>query len=897
MDNPRPPYTETVDELVARSHVRIDAGLSAEEAELRRQEFGPNLLPSPPPRSKWRIFASQFSSALILILLGASVLSAVIGNKKDAIVIACVVVINALFGFYQEYRAERSLAALKDMLPAIARVRRMGVAVNVPAENIVPGDVLLVEAGDQIAADGRFVLSANLEIDESTLTGESSPVAKNTQVLTNADLAIGDRTNMAYMNTLVTRGRGELIITSTATRTEVGRLSQQLAATTQLPSPLQIQLDQLGKRLGTVALTLVGLLSFLEFLRGAPLTHIIIDGIALAVAAMPEGLPVVVTVTLALGMHQMAQRRAIIKRLSSVETLGCTTVVCSDKTGTLTLNEMTVRAFLFAGRCFDVTGEGYRTQGTICPAKNDQRAIEFTPLLVATVGCNDSRIDGERIVGDPMEAALLVLAIKGGVDRQTVDADFRRVAEVPFDSTLKFMATFHEADDHILMYVKGAPDVLLARCTQEVGASGQLALQDQQREQIERAYTEFGTRGLRGLLVASRVLPRADFKSSEDLARYVTDLTFLGLIGIMDPPRPEAKDAIRRCKEAGIAVKMITGDHKSTATAIASELGLEGEVRSGFELDDLDSAELAAMIDDVTVFARVAPEHKVKIVRALQAKGHVVAMTGDGVNDAPALKAADIGVAMGITGTAVAKEAATMVLTDDNFATIVGAIHRGRVLYDNILKFVRFQLSTTIGAILTVFFAPLAGLPDPFTPLQILWVAIIMDGPPAISLALDSARPGIMLEPPRRRDASVLPLSRLSKIIAYGITMMVGTLTTFYYGLQTSTEKQALTLAFTTFVLFQFFNIFNARVENGSAFNKRFFDNRMLWASLAGVIGLQFLVVNWPPAQQLFGTAALTVPQWLLAAGVASLALWLEEARKLLASLGKFIQRRPRAAH
>jgi Ca2+-transporting ATPase len=882
MGNPRPPHTETAGELAARSRVRVAAGLSDEEVQTRQQQFGPNLLPSPPSRSKWRIFVSQFSSALILILLGASVLSAAIGNNKDAIVIACVVVVNALFGFYQEYRAERSLAALKSMLSVTARVRRMGVVAEVPAESVVPGDLLLVEAGDRIAADGRFVLSANLEVDESTLTGESAPVAKITDALTDADLAIGDRTNMAYMNTLATRGRGELIVTATAVRTEVGRLSQQLAETAELPSPLQIQLDRLGKRLGTVALTLVGLLSFLELLRGASPTHVIIDGIALAVAAMPEGLPVVVTVTLALGMHQMARRRAIVKRLANVETLGCTTVICSDKTGTLTLNEMTVRAFFLADRFYEVTGEGYRTHGAIRAIQVDQVGSELTPLLAAVVGCNDSRIDRERVVGDPMEAALLVLAAKGGVSRETVDADLPRVAEVPFDSAHKFMATFHAADDHVLMYVKGAPDVLLARCAFEMSAAGPCPLQNPPREKIERAYMEFGARGLRGLLVASRMLPRTAFTSSGDLARHVTDLTFLGLLGIMDPPRPEAMEAIRQCTEAGIAVKMITGDHKSTATAIARELGLEGNTRSGAELDLQDSAELAATLDNVCVFARVAPAHKVRIVRALQSKGHVVAMTGDGVNDAPALKAADIGVAMGITGTAVAKEAATMVLTDDNFATIVSAIHQGRVLYDNILKFVRFQLSTTIGAILTVFFAPLAGLPEPFTPLQILWVAIIMDGPPAISLALDSARPGIMREPPRRRNASVLPLSRLGKIAAYGITMMAGTLSVLYYGLHTASEGQALTLAFTTFVLFQFFNVFNARVENGSAFNSRFFGNRLLWASLAGVIGLQFLAVNWSPAQQLFETTALTAQQWALAAGVASLVLLLEEVRKLL---------------
>lgn len=890
------PWARTADDLAVSLGTSVDFGLTCEALQARQREFGPNRLRSAQPPAAWRIFGSQFTNALILILLGASVLSAAIGNLKDAIVIACVLVINALFGFYQEYRAEQSLAALKEMLPVSARVRRQGSVRQVAAEDLVPGDVALVEAGDRIAADGRLVLAANLEIDESTLTGESVPVAKTTDTLADADLPIGDRTNMAYMNTLVTRGRGELLVIATGVRSEVGRLSQQLAETSEPPSPLQIQLDQLGKRLGAIALTLVALLSFLQLLRGSELTHVIIDGIALAVAAMPEGLPVVVTVTLALGMQQMARHRAIVKRLASVETLGCTTTICSDKTGTLTLNEMTVRSFFYAERFFEVTGEGYRTEGTIRPTCGGDSLPDLTAVLTAAVACNDSRLDRERVIGDPMEGALLVMAAKGGITHKSVERDFPRIAEVPFDSAHKFMATFHTRGSDVILHVKGAPDVLLSRCSSAMTLAGPRPLHNHQREMIERAYMEFGARGLRGLLLAQKLICGSEFPGSGEPIAFVDEMTFLGLVGIMDPPRPEAREAIRHCKDAGISVKMITGDHKSTATAIARELGLEGDVRSGTELDQVDSADLAAHINQVTVFARVAPAHKVKIVRALQSRGHVVAMTGDGVNDAPALKAADIGVAMGITGTAVAKEAASMVLTDDNFATIVTAVRHGRILYDNILKFVRFQLSTTIGAILTVFFAPLTGLPEPFAPLQILWVAIIMDGPPAISLALDSARPNIMHEPPRPRDAPVLPLPRLARIAAYGITMMVGTLALLHYGLETTSERQALTLAFTTFVLFQFFNIFNARNENGTAFNSHFFGNRMLWLSLAGVIALQLVAVNWAPAQQLFGTAQLTFEQWLLAFGVASLVLVLEETRKSLRALARLARRGLRAA-
>lgn len=876
-----PAHLKTVETLAAELNTSLEVGLDTSAVKLLQRRFGPNALPVAPPRSKWRIFIGQFTSVLILILLGASVLSAAIGNTKDAIVITSVVLINALFGFYQEFKAEQSLAVLRGMLPQTARVRRAGAVSEAPAQELVPGDVVLVEAGDRISADGRLAVGASIEVDESTLTGESTAVMKITDALSSAELPIGDRTNMVYMNTLVTRGHGEFIVTAIGVHTEVGRLSQQLAETTEPPSPLQLQLDRLGKRLGGVALTLVALLSFLELLRGTELTHVVIDAIALAVAAMPEGLPVVVTVTLALGMRQMARRRAIVKRLASVETLGCTTVICSDKTGTLTLNQMTVRRLMSAEGLYEVTGEGYGSSGEIRAVSGETDETTLLPLLEAAAGCNDSRVDGGRVVGDAMEAALLVLAAKGGVARDQVEHELPRIAEVPFDAAHKYMATFHDAGDHVLLHVKGAPDVLLTLCTSEMTRSGDRSMPDAERERIGRVYEEFGSCGLRGLLVASRILRKEELRTGEPM-RHVRELTFLGLLGIMDPPRPEAREAIEQCEGAGIAVKMITGDHKSTAAAIARELGLQGDVRSGADLDELDSAELAAAIDSVAVFARVAPHHKVKIVRALQAKGHVVGMTGDGVNDAPALKVADIGIAMGITGTAVAKEAATMVLTDDNFSTIVSAVRHGRILYDNILKFVRFQLSTTIGAILTVFFAPLAGLPEPFTPLQILWVAIIMDGPPAISLALDAARPGIMRDRPRSREASVLSLSRLVKIGAYGTTMMVGTLLVLFYGLKIATQEKALTLAFTTFVLFQFFNVFNARVESGTAFNRRFFDNRMLWISLIGVVVLQVLAVHWPPAQRLFGTTALTIDQWLVATGIASSVLFLEEARKLL---------------
>ena len=877
------PHAQTVDELAVQLDVRLDMGLSAEQVSQRKAQHGLNQLAEAPPRSPWRVFLAQFKSILIMILIGAATLAALIGNTKDALVILAVVLINATVGFYQEYRAEQSLAALKGMLPVRARVRREGKKIEVAAEDLVPGDIVLLEAGDPVPADGRLLLAAGLEVDESALTGESLPVGKQLDTLQAPGVPLAERSNMLYMNTLLTRGRAEIIITATGAQTEMGQLSQELAATPEVPTPLQLQLDQLGKRLGATALTLVGLLSAMAFWRGDDLAHIALDAIALAVAAMPEGLPVVVTVTLALGMRNMARHQAIVKRLASVETLGCTTVICSDKTGTLTLNQMTARAFFYREQRFNVSGEGYATDGEISATGSAGAASalpDLKPLLLPLVSCNDSRIDHGKVIGDPMEAALLVLAHKGGLDPGTATEALPRLAEIPFDAAHKFMATFHQENDQVRMFVKGAPDVLLALCTQALSATTEGPLDGAARQQIEAHYTELGSQGLRGLLVASRSIANSAFDPAGDLSAWVSDLSFVGLIGLMDPPRAEAKVAIAECRAAGITVKMITGDHQLTASAIAAELGLQGKAMPGAELDRLNAEQLAAAMDDVAVFARVTPTNKVKIVRALQKRGEVVAMTGDGVNDAPALKSADIGVAMG-SGTAVAKAAATVVLLDDNFATLVRAVRQGRTLYDNIVKFVRFQLSTTIGAILSVFMAPLLGLPEPFTAVQILWVAIIMDGPPAVSLALDAARPGIMSEAPRSRSTPLLTLRRLGKVVAYGVTMMVGTLAVLHFALQTGMAQQAPTLAFTTFVLFQFFNVFNARVEHGTAFNRQFFKNAMLWASLAGVVGLQVLAVHWPPAQSIFGTQSLSLGQWGIAIGTAATILLLEEARKL----------------
>jgi Ca2+-transporting ATPase len=762
-------------------------------------------------------------------------------------------------------------------------VRRDAQVAEVAASQLVPGDIVLLEAGDRVPADGRLLVAHNLEAEEAALTGESHAVAKHTGALGGVDLPLGDRLNLLFMNTVLTRGRAELLVTDTGMRTEMGKLAGMIALATEAQTPLQRQLDTLGKKLAAIAGAVVSIIFLIDFVRGLPWTEAAMTAVALAVAAIPEGLPAVVTVTLAIGMWRMAKNRAILKKLSAVETLGSTTVICSDKTGTLTLNQMTARAGWFADRRFTVSGEGYRAEGAIEAVSGTQ----LRPYLLPMALCTDSSVNDGLLIGDPTEGALWVLAQKGGIDPQAEQAHHPRIAEIPFDSAHKFMATFHHAGDVVEMFIKGAPDVLLGRATRYLGPTGERPFDSTSRLRIEQENLALADQALRVLAVARRIIPARDFDPAGDLMTWPQELTFLGLAGLMDPPRTEAKAAIALCVEAGIQVKMITGDHKATAAAIARELGLFGEVISGAELDALDDAALAACVNDTAVFARVSPTHKVRIVRALKALDHVVAMTGDGVNDAPALKVADIGIAMGISGTAVTREAATLVLTDDNFATIVRAVKEGRVVYDNIVKFVRFQLSTNIAAIFTVLAATLLGWPAPFTAIHLLWINIIMDGPPAMTLGIEPARPGIMGDKPRSQRTQILDMGRLLRLVLYGLTMMVGTLFMFQYGLARHGPSYALTLAFTTFVLFQFFNVFNARSEHSTVFNKNFFSNGKLWLAVGAVLGMQVLAVHWVPAQSIFDTVDLKPDDWLLAIAVASSVLLLDEGRKLLVGLAR----------
>ena len=871
----------TIDETSRRLDSDAQCGLSLDEAARRLSQFGPNALPEKPPRPLWALWLDQFKSLLTLVLVAAGVLAGFIGDLTDMAVIPVVVLFNSALGFYQEYRAEKILDTLKSMLAQHSRVRRGGATLDVPAEQLVSGDLVLLGAGDRVPADGRLVVAHGLEIDESVLTGESQAAAKGTTVLEDPACALGDRSNQAFMNTVVTRGRGEMLVTATGAGTEMGRILGLLDTALERSTPLQRRLDQLGRRLALVAGVVVAVILAMGLVRGEPLAHSVLTAVALAVAAIPEGLPAVVTVTLAIGMARMARHGAIVKRLAAVETLGSTTVIASDKTGTLTLNQMTARAGWTAGRRFRVEGEGYGRDGRVKADDPQGPLPDLSAYLRAGALCNDARLsddghNGRALVGDPTEGALRVLAEKAGAL-----VEWPRVAELPFESARKLMVTIHRADGRLVLAAKGAPDVVVQLCGTIREPDGDRPLTEADRDTIRAEVERLGGRALRVLALAEAEV--GEEARADPLAAASKGLVFTALVGLMDPPRPAAKNAIADCHRAGIAVKMITGDHRVTAVAMGRMLGLDGEVVTGPDLEEMDADTLADRIDRVTVFARVAPEHKVRIVTALQRRGHVVAMTGDGVNDTAALKRADIGIAMGRSGSDVTREAATMVLTDDDFATVVRAVQEGRTIYDNIVKFIRFQLSTNVGALLAVFAAPLLGLPVPFHPIQILWVNIIMDGPPALALAFDPARPKLMGEHPRKRAEPILSRTRLIRLLAYGGTMAVGTLMVAWWATgQGVDDIHAQTLAFTTFVLFQVFNVFNARVAGESALGRRMFRNGKLWLALAMVLGLQAAAVHWGPAQAIFHTAPLSAAEWGVAALVASSVMALDESRKFL---------------
>jgi Ca2+-transporting ATPase len=914
-------HQQTADAVLAALGVDPRRGLSDTEARARLEKHGRNELTGEKPVPGWRKFAAQFTDVLVILLIVAAAISAAIwwferesALPFEALAIFAIVLLNAIMGYVQEARAEASLAKLKAMSAAEATVLREGGRRRLPAAELVPGDIILIEEGDTIPADARLIHSTALQTAEAALTGESMPSSKDIDPV-EADAGLGDRSNIVFSGTAATYGRGQAVIIATGMQTEMGRIAGMLEAAPEQTTPLQKELDRLGRRLGLVvvliAVVMIATIILVENVRGlSALFEVLILGVALAVAAVPEGLPAVVTAVLAMGVHRMARRNAIVRRLSAVETLGSASVIASDKTGTLTKNEMTVRVVVTASGRVEFGGTGYAPTGDVTAAGGASLEgplrIELQRALSVADRANNAVLqeqDGRwTIQGDPTEGALVVAARKAGLETEMLRERLERVAEVPFSSERKLMSTVHtdaRNESHLLVFTKGAPDVLLARCARErVGAEAR-PLTEERRAAILEANDELAGEALRTLGVASRELPADALDGGKADASLEEELVFLGLIGMIDPPRPEARAAVARARQAGIRPLMITGDHARTAAVIAKELGISAHERavSGLELERMSDEELQRTLRDVSVYARVNPAHKLRIVTALQRDGSTVAMTGDGVNDAPALKTADIGIAMGITGTDVSKEAADVVLTDDNFATIVAAVEEGRSIFSNIRKFLRYLLSSNIGEVMTMFFgvvlAPFIGLEMenggvvlPLLAIHILWINLVTDGAPALALGVDPIDEGMMDQPPRKRSEGVITRRMWAGIFFVGTIMAAGTLLVLDASLPggliegTGELRHAQTMAFTTLMAFQIFNVFNARSDDRSAF-VGWFRNSWLWAAVGFSVALHVAVVHVPFLQHAFSTVSLSGRDWLICAAVASSVLWLRELNKL----------------
>jgi len=914
-------YRSEPDALLAALGTDARRGLSQDEARARLARYGRNELAAEKPTPAWRKFLAQFEGVLVILLLVATAISVAIWVYErasalpyEAIAIFAVVLLNAIMGYVQQERAEDAVAALRQMSATRANVVRDGERRSVETTQLVPGDVILVEEGDTIPADARLVESVALKTSEAALTGESLPVSKETGAIAQ-EVALGDRRNMVYSGTTATYGRGRAVVTATGMQTQMGLIAAMLEAVPEETTPLQKELDRIGRLLGVIvvviAIVMIATLFLVEDVRGpSAVFGVLVFGVALAVAAVPEGLPAVVTAVLSVGVQRMAKRHAIVRNLSAVETLGSATVIASDKTGTLTRNEMTVRRVATASGQVRFGGTGYAPAGEVIRegggAIDGALRHELVRALAAADRANNAVLqedDGRWTVqGDPTEGALLVAARKAGLEAEALEQRFVRVGEVPFSSERKMMSTVHsDAERETLRaFTKGAPDVVLGRCSHELVGDGTRALTEQRRAEILAANDELASEALRTLAVAFRSLPDHACQGAQVHPDTEQELVFLGLIGMMDPPRSEAKEAVARARRAGIRPMMITGDHPRTAAVIARELGIatDGRAVTGAELERMQPEEIEQTIREVSVYARVDPDHKLEIVKTLQRAGAIVAMTGDGVNDAPALKSADIGVAMGITGTDVSRRAADMVLADDDFATIVAAVEEGRGIFSNIRKFLRYLLATNIGEVLTMFFGVLLAdeigltgaegeLALPLLATQILWINMVTDGAPALALGLDTVEAEVMHDPPRPRDEPVVTPRMWAGILFVGAVMAAGTLFVLDASLPggliegAGSMRYAHSMTFTTLVLFQLFAVFGARSDRRSAF-VGVLSNRWLLGSVLLALVLQVAVVYVPFLQKGFSTVGLAASDWLFCAAVASSVFWLRELTKLL---------------
>jgi Ca2+-transporting ATPase len=918
-------YQQTVDQVVAALATDPRRGLTSAEAQERLAKHGSNELTADEPVPAWKRFLAQFQDVLVILLLIATAISAGLWLYErdtalpyEALAICAVVLLNAVMGYVQESRAESAVAALRQMAAAHAHVLRDGERRSVPAATVVPGDIIIVEEGDTVPADARVMQSIALQTAEAPLTGESMPVSKDAATIEEA-AGLGDRSNMIFSGTAATYGRARAVVVATGMQTEMGRIAGMLRDVPEEPTPLQRQLDRVGKMLGIVvvviACVMIVTIVLVENIRAlSALLDVLFLGVALAVAAVPEGLPAVVTAVLSIGVQRMARRRAIVRHIRAVETLGSADVIASDKTGTLTKNEMTVRAVATASGRVSFEGTGYTPQGEVHPSAGGGDVagplrIELDRALAVADRANNASLQEQAgrwmVQGDPTEGALIVAARKAGLRADVLEARFRRVGEIPFSSERKLMSTVHtdaEQSQRLLVFTKGAPDVLLTRCTHELVGDAPTPLSEQRRQAIFAVNEDLAGQALRTLGVAYRELPLSALDLDSVDERIEHELVFAGLVGMIDPPRQEAREAVARAKQAGVRPIMITGDHPRTAGVIAVDLGIADDIRAvtGAELEHADDAALDRLVRTSSVYARVNPEHKLRIVKALQRQGSVVAMTGDGVNDAPALKTADIGIAMGITGTDVSKEAADMVLADDNFASIVAAVEEGRAIFSNIRKFLRYLISSNIGEVMTMFFGVVfagviglnpdvhgsgAGVVLPLLATQLLWINLVTDGAPALALGLDPTDPRLMNDPPRSRTEPVITGRMWIGIFAVGIVMAAGTLAVLDASLAgglipgTGDMRYAQTMAFTTLMLFQLFNVFNARSDTASAFSG-LFANVWLWAAVGLSLALHVGVIYTPFLQQAFSTMSLTALDWGRCVVAASSVLWVRELTK-----------------
>ncbi len=863
----------------------FSAGLSDDDVGKRVKQFGTNELEEGEKQSALLLFFNQFKDFMVLVLLAATLISGLLGEYIDAIAIIAIIIINSFLGFYQERRAEKSLSALKELSQPQVQVLRNGEWVKVLSRDLVPGDVIKFSSGDRIGADVRVIESRSLEVEESALTGESVPVQKVTDSIKNPNLTLGDMENMGFMGTMVTRGSGVGVVIATGMKTAMGQIADLLQNAESQTTPLQRRLEQLGKILIVTALFLTVLVVGIGVLQGNDLYTMVLAGVSLAVAAIPEGLPAIVTIALSLGVQKMIRKNAVVRKLPAVETLGCASVICSDKTGTLTQNKMTVTKIWSSGRTWSVDGTGYEPQGNYYEkdqAVDPKNEKVLQQLLTFGMLCNHAEIEqksGEFVLnGDPTEGALIVAGMKAGFTKSQLLSQFEIVNEFPFDSTRKMMSVIvKDSTGRQFVVTKGAPDVLIGQSKTILMGNRTENIGSREKTVVQAAIDGLASQALRTIAIAYKEISANTIILHEKEAE--SDLVFIGLQGIIDPPRPEVKKAVKECKEAGIKTVMITGDHVITANAIAKQLGIangQSRVLEGKELSNMSVEELEDVVDHVSVFARVSPEHKLKIVQAFQNRGHIVAMTGDGVNDAPAIKTADIGIAMGITGTDVAKEASSLVLMDDNFASIKSAIIEGRNIYENIRKFIRYLLASNVGEILVMLFAMILGLPLPLVPIQILWVNLVTDGLPAMALGLDRPEDNVMKRDPRSPNEGVFARGLGWKVISRGFLIGISTIAAFMFAYNENPDNLAYaqTIAFATLVMAQLIHVFDCRSEKSILSRNPFGNMYLVWAVISSLL-LVLVVIYVPALQSIFHTVAILPKDWLMVIGLASVPTFL----------------------